>query len=498
MLSPAGEYAIVQFPYAVQTIQEFAMSESSINALEALDSATDCLLDLGEPAETSVVLRALNDYTRLLQHVEAVHPQLVKSLCRIAMLLQWAFPSAKGTTEHCLVVAVDILEHAWDPASAVALEQLLGKHLNERDGRHAWDLGTPDDLTNFLAALRAALDHIKELVQSLHPPQRYSGPGGEVPSPASLLSLAEIAFTELGDALNRIRRRATQEHGQETICSVFAPEQAAPDTTVLIQVWLHPIEVIRRVADAAAALDRDALARGNTALFGYDGGFVILRMHVPRGAKAEPSQQTLRGSDGKPIPAGEGGAAASYSRRSAATFAVTIEPTFSGPLVCRISVARVGKFAEVPIASVCFNISVQAAGRRPHTIPLIPTVSASKYRTAFVSYAHHDLSEVIKRVQVLEALGIEFFQDFLSIRPGEQWADAIYENIEQCNLFLLFWSSAAAESEWVRREIELALKANKRNGGQSPDIIPIVIESPSAPNPPPELAHLQFSDTLLY
>jgi hypothetical protein len=69
----------------------------------------------------------------------------------------------------------------------------------------------------------------------------------------------------------------------------------------------------------------------------------------------------------------------------------------------------------------------------------------------------------------------------------------LYRQIDRCDLFLLFWSQAAKDSEWVRREVKYALGLGKR----VPEIRPVVVEGPPVPLPWDELAHLHFNDRLL-
>ena len=114
--------------------------------------------------------------------------------------------------------------------------------------------------------------------------------------------------------------------------------------------------------------------------------------------------------------------------------------------------------------------------RRPHRLP--PGASrrrvrevgsrpsgerAGPYTYAFVSYAAEDRKEVLKRVQMLDATRTAFFQDVLSLDPGARWTKELYKRIDKCDLFLLFWSSAAKRSEWVIKEAEYALARQERD-----------------------------------
>jgi hypothetical protein len=74
----------------------------------------------------------------------------------------------------------------------------------------------------------------------------------------------------------------------------------------------------------------------------------------------------------------------------------------------------------------------------------------------------------------------------------------IFEHIEQCDLFLLFWSKAAKDSEWVRRETQRALDRQVASSGRLPEIRPVILEGPPVELPWPELTHLHFGDQLIY
>jgi hypothetical protein len=122
---------------------------------------------------------------------------------------------------------------------------------------------------------------------------------------------------------------------------------------------------------------------------------------------------------------------------------------------------------------------------------------APRYRRAFLSYASPDRAEVLKRAQALRAAGVDFFNDLLSLEPGERWEQRLYGEIDRCDVFLLFWSRAARESQWVRKEIEHARDA-ARVTGRPAEILPIILEGPPPPPPPDALADLHFNDPLCY
>lgn len=83
------------------------------------------------------------------------------------------------------------------------------------------------------------------------------------------------------------------------------------------------------------------------------------------------------------------------------------------------------------------------------------------------------------------------------MEPGDRWEKQLYQHIDECDLFLLFWSSAAKNSEWVMKDVRHALDRKATDAGL-PDIIPVILEGPPLVPPPQELAHLHFNDYVIY
>ena len=169
-------------------------------------------------------------------------------------------------------------------------------------------------------------------------------------------------------------------------------------------------------------------------------------------------------------------------------------PADTGTLIATVSVTQ----DSIPIGHVKFKLEVlTAAGAGEAPAAAVPVGDgASRYRSAFLSYASEDRAAVIRGAQMLRSVGITFFQDVVDLDPGERWEQRLYAEIERNDLFLLFWSRAAHDSEWVRREARFALDC-AGDDLERPEIKPIILERPPSA-PWPELAHLHFNDALAY
>jgi hypothetical protein len=275
----------------------------------------------------------------------------------------------------------------------------------------------------------------------------------------------------------------TPPEAEPVDCTVFAPPRVGPVCTFLLQAFLHA------PSDAAAeearrrALDADPQAgrRGGVSLplDVAPGSRIDLHLEWP-GLQVDEPDATLRWS----------------GRLLAAQFEVTVPAaTPVGAAVGRLRVAVDG----MPAGTLRFQVAVSAAAGDASSVAQALPGQPTRYRRAFVSYSSLDRAEVLRRVQAFRIAGIEVFQDVLSLDPGERWARGLWTAIDDCDLFLLFWSEAARRSEWVAREIAHALA---RKGGQAdadtpPAIQPVPIEGPPIPLPPLALGALHFNDALL-
>lgn len=121
---------------------------------------------------------------------------------------------------------------------------------------------------------------------------------------------------------------------------------------------------------------------------------------------------------------------------------------------------------------------------------------ARRFSHAFVSYASADRPVVIRYAHAWSVMRQSYFQDFLSLQPGDAWRTRLVEEIDRSDVLVLFWSQAASRSDHVRREVEYALE--RRKAGHAIEILPVIIDGPPPAQPPDSLSSIHFNDRHAY
>jgi hypothetical protein len=86
----------------------------------------------------------------------------------------------------------------------------------------------------------------------------------------------------------------------------------------------------------------------------------------------------------------------------------------------------------------------------------IRRVTRKPYRTVYASLANND-AHLAERLRVLcDALGMYNVRDMLQLRAEGAWNESLLKAIEEAEVFQLFWSESAAQSETVMRELDSA------------------------------------------
>ncbi|MEP6610115.1 MAG: toll/interleukin-1 receptor domain-containing protein, partial [Burkholderiaceae bacterium] len=208
--------------------------------------------------------------------------------------------------------------------------------------------------------------------------------------------------------------------------AVFCPPTVSRAMPFLVQVFLYlPAET--EVARAQAH-EADTAAERR--------GVLSLPLDLPRGTRIDLHLE-MPG-----LPIDEPDAVLVWrGTLAAAQFEVTVPSDASlGTAIGRIRFSIAG----VPAGTLRFLVTVVA--ENTHEAARAAEMSVQRYRRAFVSYSSKDRAEVLRRVQAFRIAGLSVFQDVLDLEPGDRWDRELYREIDNCDVFLLFWSRAAAAS----------------------------------------------------
>lgn len=256
--------------------------------------------------------------------------------------------------------------------------------------------------------------------------------------------------------------------------SAFHPREAPAKKWLKLLVYVHAEQAKYKVAEDAAeeladAPEKYALGEGE-AQHGIKKGAAIRILPQMRGFRFDPLETTVKWED-------------DYNR---ATFRMMADPNAPG---FKTGVAVNGRVTfmvgpvivgEAEISTEILAEGAAASGGQAHaSLPMYPKV--------FVSYSHKDKAIVEQVERATGLLGVQYLRDVNFLRSGEKWNPAILAKIDEANLFQLFWSANARASRYVEQEWRHALAKGRPNF-----IRPTYWEQPM-PEPPPELADLEFT-----
>jgi hypothetical protein len=320
------------------------------------------------------------------------------------------------------------------------------------------------------------------------PPQRARSGAGTFALATALVAAAAAAFAwkpGLFDSLSGVAGKllallkwnavppvaapgAQQESSEVVDCSVFAPPAAAAGRSIFVQVFLHAPEQLGRAEAIATKIDQRSRLRS----------IATLQTEVARGQRLAITLDCAELSGDTPTRE-----VVWRGHPQAVSFRVTI-PSGTRRGQEFFPVVRVS-IEGVPVGFLEFAIACEdaAAGEADAT-----GKAARRYRYAFLSHAWQDRAEVIKFARALRAANIDFFQDILSLQPGDHWEERLFQEIDRCDVFYLFWSKHSAQSAMVRREAENAHERASRYGARMPHITPIRLDASPLPTHPPHPA----------
>lgn len=295
----------------------------------------------------------------------------------------------------------------------------------------------------------------------------------------------ETATAEAMPATRAKMAAPEAEVEDEVSGTVYAPGQAAQGDSFLVQVFIHLPEQADALDEIAKEADEDAKRRISSKLQKKIKRGTELTFHLQMpGLVIDDDVQSCVWM-GEP---------------AWVQFGVTV-PEDSKPknIIGTVTLSE----ASVPVGHLRFKFKITSTApsegeAEATSLEPAPAGNLTRYQQAFISYASKDRQEVLKRVQMLNVAKVKFFQDLLTLEPGDEWEKLLYEYIDKSDVFFLFWSQAASESEWVKKEVEYAIKRRADKELPDPEIIPVIIEGPPPAKPPAELSSIHFNDKLIY
>lgn len=95
-------------------------------------------------------------------------------------------------------------------------------------------------------------------------------------------------------------------------------------------------------------------------------------------------------------------------------------------------------------------------------------------RTVFISYSRTDATITTEIESELGKRDVSVNRDVAFLKPGQEWAEAIQQEVTGTDCFMVIISPSSADSAWVKREVEWAISEYDKNGLVKA-IIPIVL-----------------------
>jgi hypothetical protein len=289
-----------------------------------------------------------------------------------------------------------------------------------------------------------------------------------------LVILVEVVRAVLVEAVTRRRRgappatlsplppatRGTLSAGDDVQFTVYRPRAVAPDRWYTLLAFAHlaakpaeapadepdPVEEVRRQATRVLG-EREVRA------------YQIVTQDAPQSV---PREETLTFVPG--VPGVEFNPPRRSFRWTEAAHREEFRLRAASYLAGQTARGRLSVFlgdlllAEVPLAIPVAQGAGASGGDSP-----AEAESARRYRKIFASYSHKDRHVVEQIERLAQALGDEYLRDWKDLRAGEVWDERLLHMIEEADVFQLFWSREAMESEYVRREYEYALSLNRAN-----------------------------------
>ena len=222
----------------------------------------------------------------------------------------------------------------------------------------------------------------------------------------------------------------------EVYSSIFAPAEVKPRSRMQIQVYLHLYEETEKVKTLAQESDKNAERRD----------YIPLQCKVKKGDKVDVSLNIY----GETLLMTEKKSVIWQGHFTKCSFDYLVPKDID---VDELSCVALLTVNEIPVGEMRFITKIVESPRK-----LNPEIIAHKYNKVFISYAHKDEAKVKSFHEGLKLAGIEHFFDRAYLKTGDVFPQVIQDFINSADLFVLFWSENAAQSDYVQKERTQALE----------------------------------------
>jgi len=313
------------------------------------------------------------------------------------------------------------------------------------------------------------------------PTEAYAG-SGKLVKTAGPFAIVLVVVGAAGALIEKIGKKRKGPKYSRVGIGVVAPEEVRRNEDLMVQVVGNVEELLDRTIAEAVSVDaiNHAKVRGRCSFPVKLNDSITFKLQIS-GMKFEEDKQSIVWEE------------RDFKIQFLAHVSKSAEVgSHAGKLLIFIGDIVVGRIGFTTRVNRFFKPSQKPA-----------KTNEKVFKNYFISYSSKDLDKVASRVQGMRISDREFakhsFWDKMFLTPGDRYEKEIYDYIDnKADVFLLFWSSNAAASEWVRKEIKRAVarqKRMRRPENRLPEIIPVPIENPMPP-PPEELSDLHFGDAV--
>lgn len=252
----------------------------------------------------------------------------------------------------------------------------------------------------------------------------------------SIITYETQSISYIAQKIIRFKNWLSSSTNSTVLSSIFAPAEIKRKSTMLVQVYLHLLEETEKMKKLAQESDKNAKRRD----------YMPLQCKLKKGDKVDVLLnlygETLLKSEKKSV-VWQG----SFTKCSFDFFVPKNIDVDELNCVAQMTVN------DIPVGEMRFITKIVESPRQ-----LNPKIIAHKYNKVFVSYAHKDEAKVKSFHEGLKLAGIEHFFDRAYLKTGDIFPQIIQDYINSADLFVLFWSENAAESEYVKKERTQALR----------------------------------------